>query len=317
MQDCKYTIVIPCYKVAQIIDKLHDMYCRDLCVPYEVIFVDDCSPDNSYEMLSDKFRLNDNVVVVKTDKNGGPGVARNVGLQHATGEYVLFCDSDDECDLKVLEKPDVLNGDYDLAVSPYIVSRGDNKKTVDLYSDFSDEVDRLVVAKNDGNPWGKVFKKSIIDQNGITFPQRMTGEDKVFVVNYLVHSKNIRKISEPFYTYVNNQQSISHKQEGADISLATTFELLREIYHEHFPEIEIEMFVNGHLMTRAKQMSAQKYSCKQIREWFKKENTLYPDWYKTIEKSGLSLYRKAIYKAMYKSSAARIKLLMFIRKILH
>ena len=229
----------------------------------------------------------------------------------------MFCDSDDECDISILEKLSEDIGECDLGVSAYISSHGANKKVVDFYSVFDGEVDRMFVAKNDGNPWGKVFKKSIIDENDITFPARMTGEDKVFVVNYLVHTNCVCKISEPYYTYVNNPQSISHRKEGADINLPTTFELLSKIYHEHFPEIETEMFVTEHLMTRAKQMTALKYSCRQIREWFKEENKRYKDWYNTIDKSGLSLYRKAIYKAMYKSSGVKIKFLMFIRKILH
>lgn len=312
----QFSIIIPCYKIRGIADKLHAAYSCKSDVPYEVIFVDDSSPDDSYSLLSDLFRNEKNAVVLKTPSNGGPGAARNVGLANATGKYIIFCDSDDEFDVNALaDISSQMTGDYDMAVSSYKIKNGASEKTIDLYGQFTDEVERSYIAKNDGHPWGKVFRKSIIDDNQIVFPNRMTGEDKVFVVNYLVHAEKVRKINDPFYTYVNNKNSISHKNEGADIDLPTTFEILRDIYHENFPEIEIEMFAAEHLLTRAKQMVAIKYNNKRIKEWFLSENKLYPEWLGKINMSEVSLYRKAIYKAMYKSSAAKIKLLMKIRKI--
>lgn len=312
----KYSIIIPCYNIAPIAEKLHEMYCRDLCVPYEVIFVDDCSSDGSFEILSEKFSHVDNVFVIKTDFNGGPGVARNVGLKHASGECILFCDSDDKCDISILERLSGQIGEYDLAVSSYIINRGEKEKLIDLYRDFDINVDRMFVAEKDGTPWGKIYKKSIIDEYEIVFPARMTGEDKVFLISYLVHSKNIHKIREPFYTYVNNGQSISHKNNGVDISLPTTFELLSEVYHNYFAEIEVKMFVTTHLMTRLKQMTAQKYSCKQIREWLIKENMKYPNWINQVEIESQSIYRKLLYKAMAKNNACMIKLIMKVRELI-
>lgn len=312
----EFSIIIPCYKVCDYASKLHAMYSCNSGVPFEVIFVDDCSPDNSYALLRNLFGDRDNVTVLQAPHNGGPGAARNIGLKAAAGKYVMFCDSDDEFDLNALECiSSQMTDDYDLAVSSYKVKNGENEKTVDLYGGYGDEVPTSYVAKNDGHPWGKVFKKSVIDDNNITFPNRMTGEDKVFVVSYLAHVDKVRKIANPFYTYVNNQSSISHKNEGADIDLPTTFEILQNIYHDKFPEIEIEMFACEHLLTRAKQMTAMKYKSKQIRQWFLTENKKYPEWLKKMDLSGASFYRKAIYTAMYKSSAVRIKFLMWVRKI--
>lgn len=312
----EFSIIIPCYNVRDFAHDLYAIYSRKASVPFEVIFVDDCSPDDSYTLLCDLFSSENNVTVLKAPSNGGPGAARNIGLENAVGKYILFCDSDDEFDIDSLDTlSSQMKDDCDLAVSSYYVKNGKNRKIVDLYGAYSIDVDRSFVAKNDGHPWGKVFKKSIIDDNGILFPNRMTGEDYVFVVSYLVHAKKVLKIKEPFYTYINNSNSISHKNEGADINLPTTFELLKDIYHEHFPEIEIEMFVNAHLLTRAKQMVAVKYTNKQIREWFLAENKRYPEWINKINISEASFYRKAIYKAMYRSSATKIKFLMWVRKL--
>ncbi|MDE7107730.1 MAG: glycosyltransferase [Clostridiales bacterium] len=311
-----FSIIIPCYKICDCAGKLHDMYSRKSDASFEVIFVDDCSPDDSYSVLRDLFGDRNDVAVLQAPHNGGPGAARNIGLKNAAGKYVMFCDSDDEFDLASLDSiSSQMTDNYDLAVSSYNVKNGANEKTVDLYGGYGDEVPPSYVAKNDGHPWGKVFKKSVIDDNNIVFPDRMTGEDKVFVVKYLACVNKVRKIEKPFYTYVNNKNSISHKNEGADIDLHTTFEILQNIYHDNFPEIETEMFVNEHLLTRAKQMVANKYKGKQIREWFSTENKRYPEWLKQINLSESSFYRKAIYKAMYKSSAAKIKFLMWVRKI--
>ena len=59
---------------------------------YEVIFVDDCSKDSSFETM--KIMISDYAYycVLQTAQNGGPGLARNLGIEHAHGEYIMFCD---------------------------------------------------------------------------------------------------------------------------------------------------------------------------------------------------------------------------------
>ena len=89
---------------------------------FEVIVVDDCSTDDSYKKLIDyKSKSKMDIKVFQTKTNSGPGIARNIGIEKATGDYVTFVDSDDwiepnslECIIKILGRQmvDVIIFDY-------------------------------------------------------------------------------------------------------------------------------------------------------------------------------------------------------------
>lgn len=316
------SIIIPCFNIEDSIDNLLAMYKSESVDDFEVLFIDDCSTDGTYDLLCEKCKDTVNFSVLQTSQNGGPGVARNVGLENAKGEYILFCDSDDEFDIALL--PDILNfsktlADCDMFVFPYYTKKKNNKKYVDNYDTcgLGEDVARRDVARSAGQPWARLYKRSIIESNGLRFPKRMTGEDKCFVVNYVANSKNVKKSNIAFYTYVSNGSSVTHKYNEAEMNLPTTFEILRPVYHEFFPEIEEEMFANSHLLTKAKMMTGAKCASKQIHEWFVNENKKYPNWIEKVNYKNQSRYRKSIYKAMYKSRALKIKFLMFIRRILY
>ena len=89
------SVIVPVYNGEQYIENniksMQDQTYKDI----EVIYVDDGSKDNTGEILDD-FAAKDNRIHVIHKKNGGVSAARNTGIQAATGEYVLFCDSDDE-----------------------------------------------------------------------------------------------------------------------------------------------------------------------------------------------------------------------------
>ena len=316
-----FSIIIPCYNAKERIDGLVDMMSSKEYSKYEVIFVDDCSKDGTYEELSKKTAAFDNFKALQTPKNGGPGPARNFGLAHASGEYIIFCDCDDIFDISCLAKIEKLlaeHPDADTVVSPHTVIRG--KKTVlsDAYSRYSDG-DRITaedVVMGYGGPVAKAYKRSIITENNIEFPARMTGEDACFVINYAVFIKNAYKLDVSYYSYVMNDASITHSHRE-DWKIPTTFEVLLPLYQEHFPSVVIGQFIEGHLLTKAKLMTDAKCKNSEIKKWFKEENKRYPNWYEYTANLDRSIYRRMIYFAMKKSSPVLIKLVMLIRRILY
>jgi glycosyltransferase involved in cell wall biosynthesis len=115
------SIVLPVYKVQgylrQCLDSLLDQSFAD----FEVVAVDDCSPDNSAAILAEYAARDDRIRIVTLTENVGLGRARNVGLEHAAGEYVWFVDSDDRLpggsvaavlERLVADRPDVLLVDH-------------------------------------------------------------------------------------------------------------------------------------------------------------------------------------------------------------
>lgn len=99
-----FSIIIPCYNVEQYLRQCVDSVCNQSFRSIEIILVDDGSPD-SCPALCDSFAKKDSRVKVIHKRNGGLSDARNVGLKEASGDYVVFLDSDDWwCDLDALSK---------------------------------------------------------------------------------------------------------------------------------------------------------------------------------------------------------------------
>lgn len=93
----KISVVIPMFKAKDYIDCCLDSIDRQglSADEVEVLFIDDCSPDDTYNYAMKAAAGRTNVKILKQEKNGGPGKARNRGIEEATGEYVCFLDIDD------------------------------------------------------------------------------------------------------------------------------------------------------------------------------------------------------------------------------
>ncbi|MBQ3367611.1 glycosyltransferase family 2 protein [bacterium] len=99
----KISIIIPVYNV-----EIYLRECLDSCVnqtleDIEIICVDDCSTDNSYEILEEYQQKDSRIKIFKQERNNKQGAARNKGLEVATGEYIWFVDSDDYIDTKACQ----------------------------------------------------------------------------------------------------------------------------------------------------------------------------------------------------------------------
>jgi len=116
------SIVLPVYKVQGYLRQCLDSLLTQSYADFEIVAVDDCSPDNSAAILAEYAARDERVRVVSLTENVGLGRARNVGLEHAAGEYVWFVDSDDwlahgalkaVAERLVATDADVLVGAYD------------------------------------------------------------------------------------------------------------------------------------------------------------------------------------------------------------
>ena len=94
----KISVISPVYNVAQYVERCMDSLRGQTLREIEVLFVDDRGTDNSVEIIRNYIKahsLQDNWRVITMPENGGPGAARNKGIQEATGEYIAFVDADD------------------------------------------------------------------------------------------------------------------------------------------------------------------------------------------------------------------------------
>ena len=89
------SIVMPCFNNAESLSKAIESVLSQSFENYELLIVDDCSTDHSFELM-EQASLNDpRIKVLSTSKNSGAGVARNLGITHATGRFIAFLDADD------------------------------------------------------------------------------------------------------------------------------------------------------------------------------------------------------------------------------
>ena len=99
----KISVIIPVYKVEQYIRQCLDSVIGQTYQNLEIILVDDGSPDGC-GMICDEYAKKDSRVIVVHQENQGVSVARNVGIEMATGEWIMFVDPDDWLELECCEK---------------------------------------------------------------------------------------------------------------------------------------------------------------------------------------------------------------------
>lgn len=211
------SIIIPIYKVEEYLARCIDSILAQTYEDWELILVDDGSPDKSGQICEEYAEKDDRICVLHK-ANGGPGSARNVGIEASRGDYIVFVDSDDWIGpnhLMDLVKASG-NGVYDL------VTQG--------FSCFSDHVyDEILLETREyiginihsmlldiplrfiGFPFGKLFKSSIIKEFKLRMDEEIRyGEDAVFILHYLAFINSIKVLEKTDYYYFSNEQSLSH-----------------------------------------------------------------------------------------------------------
>lgn len=96
------SVIIPVYNVEKYLKRCVDSICNQTYKELEVLLVDDGSDDSSPEICEEYVKVDERISVIHK-KNGGLSDARNIGVQHATGKFVYFCDSDDYIEPNLIE----------------------------------------------------------------------------------------------------------------------------------------------------------------------------------------------------------------------
>lgn len=210
------SIIIPVYKVENYLRTCLDSILRQTFNDFEVILVDDGSPDNSGK-ICDKYQSKDTRFKVIHKSNGGVGSARNVGLEKAEGKYIYFCDPDDYIEPDLLSDNISLLNRYhaNMIVFGYYEDLN-SKKRKTKYIERSPEQNIFLEDAKDFREyfqylfnldimftlWNKIYRRSYLLENGITFESVKIGEDSRF--NYSVYKKIDRVYinSRKYYHYV-------------------------------------------------------------------------------------------------------------------
>ncbi|MEU7424256.1 CDP-glycerol glycerophosphotransferase family protein [Streptomyces sp. NPDC040750] len=177
----RFSVIVPCFKVQGFLRECLDSVLAQSFDDFELIAVDDCSPDGCGAILDEYAARDRRVRVLHLPENVGLGRARNAGMPGATGDYLFFLDSDDTLTpgalravadrLAEARDPDVLVFDYARtywwggtrrnALADVLAEAGDDTFTAAQYPRI---LDLLMVV------WNKVYRREFVDENGFEFP---------------------------------------------------------------------------------------------------------------------------------------------------
>lgn len=232
------SVIVPVYKAEKYIHRCLDSIINQTFKDFELILVDDGSPDRSGE-ICDEYAKKDKRVRVIHRKNEGVSIARNIGIDVAKSELICFVDSDDWVEDIYLYEFIKNNDDNNIVFQGilYDFEYNPSKNTPFFKYDkisFPINKQEYIVKYNilaNGCPVGKIFRKSILNKYNIRFNEYIsTHEDHLFVWQYIQHISTITLSDKISYHYMNhNVESLSSKFHNSEEYLLVSNYLLNEI----------------------------------------------------------------------------------------
>jgi len=227
----KLSIIIPIYGVEKYIGKCLDSIISQECegVDLECIIINDCTPDNSMEVVADKLHNYHgaiNFIVKHHDVNRGHCAARNTGLKYASGDYILFVDSDDflapkavQCFYEELNKVntkdvDVIMGNAFDCMDRRNIMKFDNDTSFLIDNTKEEALRRLLSRELFHTSWNKLIKRTMFNEHNLYFEEGIINEDLLWSYLIFLHAKNVLIIPKVTYLYgKDNPNNITNTSE--------------------------------------------------------------------------------------------------------
>lgn len=207
----KYSIIVPIYNISSYIDQCVGSIVSQTYKNLEVILVNDGSKDDSLEKIREWGKRDSRVVVV--DKpNGGLSSARNAGLKHATGDYILYVDGDDWIDVKALAEADRFiaeHGQVDMICFDYYAYYSEADKTRISYNSKETICSGERFFENSTfkmTAWSKLYRKAYLEMMGLEFLEGRLHEDLSYTIPLCLCADKVGYINQPLYYYRQNRE---------------------------------------------------------------------------------------------------------------
>ena len=249
----KVSIIIPVYNVMDVLDKTIKNILKQTYKNIEIILVDNNSKDDSFKYIKELEKKDNRVKALKEEKQG-PNYARKTGFLNATGDYILFCDSDDYLKedaihnfVKEIEKSnaDVVIGNYiEISEKREVIK---TKKGVFFNKDIDNLKSKKELLFVKPALWNKIFKKDLIKEE--FFIESKIGEDMVITLSAIMLSEKVKYIDKDIYEYVISDDGLSNSVTARNLlDIIITADQLKSIskknkvYDEYREEIEFVIF---------------------------------------------------------------------------
>lgn len=212
----KVSVIVPVYGVEKYIERCAKSLFEQTLDDIEFIFVDDCTPDKSIEILKNVLSEYTNrqlqTQIIRLDQNGGLPHARKVGLRLATGNYIIHCDSDDWVDTDMYRAmyEKAVETNADMVVCDFVVTDGDSfneRKEACHTTNPMQFMENCLLRKDHWALWNKLFKREAYSR--VVHPKDAMGEDMATTIQLVWNCKSLAYIPEPYYNYYYNPNSIT------------------------------------------------------------------------------------------------------------
>lgn len=224
------SVVVPVYKAEKVVARCIESVIAQEYKDWELILVDDGSPDRSGE-ICDEYAEKDARIRVIHQKNAGASAARNHGMDEAKGKYICFIDADDYVTERYLADFKGKENEVDFAVQGMTLTYGNSQRETEYMIpavDVLGEINSLLQQKSVHTlllgPCCKLFRKVILQKHCVRFPEKLSySEDGVFVLDYLCHAKGMVRASacsNYIYTHEASDSLTSSFHSGEELYLS-------------------------------------------------------------------------------------------------
>ena len=209
----KVSVILPVYNEEPFLRQCMDSLVNQTLKDIEIICVDDGSTDKSLSILREYKKIDKRIRII-TGEHKNAGIARNKGIDVATGKYLYFPDSDDYCQLNLLEKAyeEAEDKEADVTIfKSYSLNNVSNAITQCAFSLYLDKLPSkrpFSIDDIEGNffrfimgwAWDKLFLRDYIDSLKIRFQEQRTTNDMYFVYMSLINARKITTYNNELYT---------------------------------------------------------------------------------------------------------------------
>ncbi|WP_157151003.1 glycosyltransferase [Brachyspira sp. SAP_772] len=273
MENIKITIIAPVYNVEPYLKECLDSLINQTLKEIEIICIDDCSTDNSYQILDEYAKKDDRIVILQNDENRGVGYTRNIGEKLAKGEYLYFIDPDDYISLNFLEcmynTAKKYNSDIVQTLNIYTNTNGklnkywlhienilsaEQKNNISNYIEYESEASlKKLYKKNiettNFNLWAKLYKKEFLIKNNLFSNEAKIGAgyDTELTLRILLHAPKLSHNNKAIYYYRIRKNSIvdKYKKEiNRSIYIIDNMNNIIKYYNERIPDLLNDLYPN-------------------------------------------------------------------------
>ncbi len=315
----KVSVIVPVYNVEKHVGNCLEKLVNQTIDDIEILVVNDGSTDNSQAVIDEyAAKYPDKIKAFESENRGAAG-ARNYALEHATGEYIGFVDSDDFAEVDMFEKlyNKAKSDDADIVSCGYyrIVNGVGKKRACYDYPCFGENVfdEPSLFINNLPYIWNKIFKRELVLKIGGFDNRLRIYEDLVFTYKLFLLANKIDLVPEPLYCYtINREESLTSTFSEKRFDIFTAADDLIAFFKENsafeFFEDELLFVILKHIyvvLEKEVVFSSIPIKNKFINQAFRYLNTTFPWWrdyglyYKRFKKNKKKYTKKLWWKSFF------------------